>query len=198
MRLDDVPVPATPSAHLALEVATAYCSPALLEHSRRAYLWSAARGLDLGLDVDLELLFVASMLHDVGLVPQFDNATLSFDESGAHVAWVFAAGAGWPVERRLRVGEVIIRHMWDSVDPAEDVEGHLLEVGTGFDISGRDPHLWDAGLVAEVLALHPRLDLATEFARCFADQAARKPTSSAADAVRSGIGERIAANPLDR
>jgi len=198
MRLADVPVPVTAACQAALEVATAYCSPALLEHSQRSYLWSAARGLDLGLAVDHELLYVASMLHDVGLVRQFDNATLSFDEAGAHVAWVFAAGAGWPIERRTRAAEVIIKHMWDEVDVLDDVEGHLLELGTGLDISGRNPQLWSPGLVAEVLALHPRLDLAPEFAACFADQARRKPESSAASAVRSGIADRIATNPLDR
>jgi hypothetical protein len=195
--LADLPVPHTSAAHAALEVATAYCSPALLQHSQRSYLWAAARGLDLGLDVDYELLYVASLLHDVGLVRQFDNVSLSFDEAGAHVAWVFAAGAGWSLARRTRAAEVIIRHMWDEVDPAEDAEGHLLEVGTAIDISGRDPDLWSPQLRAEILAAHPRLDLAPEFTACFADQARRKPDSSAAAAVRGGIAERIARNPLD-
>jgi len=47
-----------------------------------------------------------------------------------------------------------------------------------------------------VLAAWPRLDLAERFTACFADQAARKPDSAAAAAMRSGLGERIAANPL--
>jgi hypothetical protein len=37
MRLADLEVPATPPSRAALEVATAYCSPALLNHSVRAY-----------------------------------------------------------------------------------------------------------------------------------------------------------------
>jgi len=110
---------------------------------------------------------------------------------------MFAAGAGWPVERRTRLGEIIVRHMWESVDPAFDAEGHLLEVGTAIDISGRDPDLWSPSLRKEVLAAHPRLDLVAEFTACFADQARRKPESSAAAAVQSGIAERMAANVLD-
>jgi hypothetical protein len=196
-RVADIAVPTTPVVALATEAAEAWCSPSLMAHSRRAYLWSAARGIDLGLEFDAELLYVAAMLHDIGLVGAFDNATISFDEAGGNVAWMFAAGAGWPVERRVRLGEVIVRHMWDSVDPAFDAEGHLLEVGTAIDISGRVPHLWSPALRAEVLALHPRLDLVAEFTACFVDQARRKPDSSAAAAVRSGIADRLAANPLD-
>ena len=88
--------------------------------------------------------------------------------------------------------------MWDLVDPAADPEGYLLEIATGLDISGRNPSWWPADLRAEVVARHPRLGLAPEFATCFAAEAARKPDSSAAAAVRSGIADRIAANVLDR
>jgi hypothetical protein len=41
------------------------------------------------------------------------------------------------------------------------------------------------------------LTLGEEFLRCFEDQARRKPTSSAAAALQSGIAGRIAANVLD-
>ena len=56
---------------------------------------------------------------------------------------------------------------------------------------------WPQALRVEVLAAYPRLDLATEFTRCFQDQASRKPESTAGRAVRSGIAERIRANPLE-
>lgn len=51
------------------------------------------------------------------------------EQAGGHVGWVFATGAGWPVERRRRVAEIIVRHMWMSVDPDDDPEGNLLEGG---------------------------------------------------------------------
>ena len=116
-----------------------YSSPALLNHCRRSYVWAAALGDERGIDYDAELLYVSAMLHDIGLVEAFDNATLAFEDAGGHVAWVFGAGAGWPVERRQRAHEVIVRHMWDSVDVEADPEGYLLEVATGLDISGPQP-----------------------------------------------------------
>ncbi|MFC4588497.1 HD domain-containing protein [Sphaerisporangium corydalis] len=197
MRFADIVLPDTPAARGALEVATAYCPPALLNHSTRAYLWAAAYGAMNGIAFDAELLYVSAMLHDIGLVKEFDSHTVPFEEAGGHVAWVFGAAAGWPVERRVRASEVIVRHMWDEVDVTQDPEGHLLELSTGLDISGRRLADFPAGLRAEVLERYPRLGLGEEFLACFEDQAARKPTSRAATFVRTGAAERIRANPLD-
>ncbi|MFN8167559.1 MAG: hypothetical protein U0S36_02105 [Candidatus Nanopelagicales bacterium] len=198
MLLADIAVPDSAVARAAYEVSATYSSPALLHHCRRSYVWAAALGDTRGIAYDAELLYVSAMLHDIGLVETFDNATLDFADSGGHVAWVLGAGAGWPVERRTRAHEVIVRHMWDSVDVEMDAEGYLLEVATGLDISGRNPQWWPDELRADVLDHIPRLGLATEFTACFRSQAARKPESSAAAAVASGIADRIAANPLDR
>lgn len=198
MRLADIVIPETPATRAALEVATAYCSPALLNHSVRSYLWAAAYGLANGVAFDAELLYVSSMLHDIGLVKEFDSHTVPFEEAGGHLAWVFGAAAGWPVERRVRASEVIVRHMWEKVDVAEDPEGHLLEMSTGLDVCGRRWEDFPAGLRAEVLEGHPRLGLGGEFIACFRDQADRKPESPAALCVRAGIAERIEANVLDR
>lgn len=197
MRFADIVVPDTSAARGALEVATAYCSPALLNHSVRAYLWAAAYAGMNGIAFDAELLYVSSMLHDIGLVKEFDSHTVPFEEAGGHLAWVFAAGAGWPVERRVRASEVIVRHMWDKVDLAEDPEGHLLELSTALDISGRRPEDFPAGLRAEVLERYPRLGIGEEFIACFRDQAGRKPDSLAATFVRGGVADRIRANALD-
>ena len=189
-------VPDSAAAGAALEVATAYCSPALLHHSVRSYHWAAEFARQQQVAVDQELLYVAAVLHDLGLVAAFDSHRLDFEHAGGHVAWVFAAAAGWPVRRRDRVAEVIVAHMAEAVDPVVDPEGYALEAATAFDISGRDIGI-PADLRAAVLAAHPRAGLAAEFTACFADQAARKPTSTAAAAVRTGIAERIARNPLD-
>jgi hypothetical protein len=198
MRLDDLRIPASSAARAALEVATAYCSPALLNHSIRSYLWAAGYGTARGIAFDTELLYVAALLHDLGLVKEFDGHLVPFEEAGGHVAWVFAAGAGWPVERRRRTAQIIVRHMCDAVDVEEDPEGHLLELSTGMDISGRRTEDIPKDLRPDVLARYPRLGLAGEFVACFQDQAARKPDSLAAKLVSRGFAARVAANPLDR
>ncbi len=197
MKFDDIPQPETPATLAALKVASAYCSPSLMNHSVRSFLWAAAYGLLHHIPFDVELLYVSALLHDLGLVSPFDSHTLPFEEASGHVAWVFGAGAGWPSARCERAAGIIVRHMRDDVDPKVDAEGHLLQIATGLDISGRGLEKWPVELRLEVLDRIPRLVLGEEFLRCFEEQAHRKPESSAAEAVRSGIADRIMANPLD-
>ena len=198
MRLVELPVPDTAATRTAEEVLRRYAAPALVHHALRSALFAAAYGRLTGVAYDPELLHVAGLLHDLGLEEPFDSHRLPFEVAGGELAWVFGAGAGWPPERRQRLAEIVVRHMWDDVDPALDPEGHLLERATSLDISGRRLDEWPAPLRADVLAAWPRLDLAERFTACFADQATRKPDSAAAAAMRSGLGERIAANRLGR
>lgn len=198
MKLSDLEIPVTPACRAALDVATTYFSPALLNHSIRAYLWAAGYANERGIAFDAELLYVSAMLHDLALVKEFDNHSLPFEEAGGHVAWVFGAAAGWSLERRRRAGEIILRHMWDAVDVTTDPEGHLLELSTGMDISGRHTEDLPPELRADVLAGYPRLGLVEEFVGYFEDQAQRKPLCLAAKFVHSGFAARVAANPLDR
>jgi hypothetical protein len=197
MTLDDLVVPDTPASAAALEVASAYQSPALLNHSLRAYVWAAAHGMTRGIGFDPELLYVAALFHDLGLVPAFDSYAVPFEEAGGHVARVFAAGAGWPAERRERLAEVIIRHMWPQVDVSADPEGYLLARATKTEITGMNLSDFPPGFRAEVLERHPRLDITGSFLACLEAQAKRKPDSSAAASVRSGLSTRMAGNPLD-
>jgi len=197
MTLDDLAVPETAASAAALEVASAYQSPALLNHSLRAYVWAAAHGTTRGIGFDPELLYVAALFHDLGLVPAFDSHAVSFEEAGGHVARVFAAGAGWPAERRERLAEVIIRHMWRRVDLSADPEGYLMARATETEIIGTNANDFPPGFRAEVLERYPRLDINESFLACFEAQAKRKPGSSAAAAVRSGLSTRMAGNPLD-
>ena len=196
MRLRDVPIPATAAATAASEVVAEFSPPALVNHCVRSYMLAGSLAELEQASIDHELLYVAALLHDLALEPAFDNHTLPFENAGGHVAWVFAAGAGWRQERRGRVAEVIVAHM-RGADPAVDMEAYLLDVATSLDISGRNMHRWPRAFLLEIVAAYPRLDLGERFTACFVDQAARKPDSSAAAAVRGGIAERIAANPLE-
>lgn len=198
MRLSELDLPDTPACRAALEVATAYATPALLNHSVRSYLWAAGYAVTRGIQFDAELLYVSALLHDISLVPAFDNFSLPFEEAGGHLAWVFGAAAGWPVERRQRAADVIIRHMWDKVDVTTDPEGHLLELSTSMDVSGRQTDDIPVDLRADVLARYPRLEFPTEMIGYFEDQGARKPHCLAAKFVGSGFANRVRANPLDR
>lgn len=178
--LDALLAPPTPTAAAALETLQRWSSPALVNHGIRSWAWARLRADALSLPYDAELLFVAAMLHDLGVTPSFDAHEVAFESAGGAAAWAFAAGAGWSPERRERVREVIERHMWLSVDPDQDAEGHLLEVATSLDVSGVAPELWDGDVLRAVTARHPRQGFTAEFAGCIHAQATRKPTTAAA------------------
>jgi HD domain len=198
VRLQDLSAPRTRAAGAAFELAASCHSPALLNHVLRSWVWAEAFArLEDSQDVDRELLYTAALLHDIGLVPAYDNVSLSYEEAGGHVAVALTAGAGWEPERRQRALEVIVRHNWPSVDPALDVEGHLLEVATALDISGSRSDALPPDFVREVLSTYPRLTLAEEFTAGVTDQARRKPTTAADRLVHGGLAAKMARHPLE-
>jgi hypothetical protein len=199
MRLDDFVPPSTAACRAARDLAETYHSAALLAHVTRSWYWAVGLAAVEGRDgVDAELLYVSALLHDIGIVAEFDNVALSYEDAGGHVAIALTTGAGWPRERRNRAHEVIVRHNWPSVDPGFDLEGYLLETATGIDISGRRTDDLPAEFVREVLEAHPRGALAEEFGACVVDQSRRKPDTAARRLVDGGVVAKLAANPLER
>lgn len=188
--------PQSPAAVAALSVATRFCSPALLNHSVRSYLWGAMYGRAHGIAFDDELYYVSALLHDMGLTEPFDSHRMAFEDAGGRLAWVFGVAAGWSEARAARAQEIIVLHMRDDVSPAADPESHLLQVATSWDVVGRRPELFPPDVRAETLARYPLLGFGAEFLACFEDQARRKPGSAAAASVSNDVARRIAANPL--
>jgi hypothetical protein len=197
VRLDDHRLPDTVPVRAARDIAERSLTPAIADHSVRSWYWASGFAAVLGLEPDRELLAVAALLHDIGLAEEFDAVRVAYEVGGGHVAAVLAAGAGWPRRQQQRLIEVIERHNWPEVDPAFDVEGHLLEIATGLDISGARPDVLPREYLDEVLAAHPRGSLAIDFGDRVEDQAHRKPTTAAARLLAGGLRTKLAANPLE-
>jgi hypothetical protein len=143
-RSDLPPIPTIPHTRIAQE-AEQLCPPWLRDHCYRTYVIGALLGRDLCFDQ--ELLFVASMLHDVGLSPDLgefsDRAPDSdyvktdapcFAVRGAGVAERLATNQGWPRARGRALAEAISLHLNVRVARSQGVEAHLLNAGTAFDV----------------------------------------------------------------
>jgi HD superfamily phosphodiesterase len=189
--------PQSPTAMAAFTVATRFYTPALLNHCLRSYLWGTTYAATHGIAFDHELLYVAALLHDIGLTEPFDSHRMAFEEAGGNLAWVFGVAAGWPAERASRVDDIIVAHMRDDVAADVDAEAHLLQVATSWDVAGRHPDEFTAQTRADILARYPRLGFGDEFLTCFTDQAVRKPDTAAARSMRTNGAGRIKGNPLD-
>ncbi|MFE1791220.1 HD domain-containing protein, partial [Streptomyces sp. NPDC059525] len=85
-------------------------TPAIANHVVRSWLWAEAFAIVEGrTDVDHELLYTAAILHDIGLVPAYDNHALGYEEAGGFVGEALTAGLrpgppAAPVRGRLRRG----------------------------------------------------------------------------------------------
>ena len=109
--------PRTHATVAAVEFVETHEAPYLVNHSIRSYFYAARfgalGGLAAGADYDDELLFLGTVLHDIGLT-EIANGTQRFEVDGADAAAAFARKQGLgdaaaeityrPRSRRTRCG----------------------------------------------------------------------------------------------
>jgi hypothetical protein len=191
-------LPASGASTAADAVCRRFADAALTNHSVRSYLWAARYASDNGLHYDAELLYVAAMVHDLGLTAAFDAYRTPFEVVGGELGWVLGVGVGWSPERAQRVTDIATWHMGADVGPDVDVEAHLLQVGTSADVSGTRVDAFAPGFRDELFATYPRLSFDDDFVTALTHEARRKPTSSSALAMEAGLAQRVAGNGLPR
>jgi len=168
----------------------------LINHSVRAYAWAVELAWHDQLEFDPEILYVSSLLHDIGLVPKFD-AGGCFEIDGAVEAERFALEHGQAPARARAIHDVIALHMLAEIPAGSTSEDVLLNDSTGVDVTGY--RIGDVRPVAipKVLAAYPRLDFKQGFSALFVDQAVRKPSCRVAEMVATGKLEAIADAPFE-
>lgn len=112
----------------------------LMTHSVRSYCWGAAIGAREALTVDRQVLWCASLFHDVGLTTIPRN-TMCFEIEGAEFARRKLEGFGMRADAADRAAIAIILHMQPGVTLDDGVESVLLDRGTAIDVRGVDVDL---------------------------------------------------------
>jgi len=111
-------------------------TPALLNHSSRAYTWGAAIAALHGITFDRELLYLAAMFHDTGIpspVPDVD-----FTVRSAAVAREFTDSHHVPADKRELVANAIAMHHTPGVGLESGAEAYLLSAGAALDVFGQN------------------------------------------------------------
>ncbi len=188
-------VPNTIAARDAEEVARRSCTRSILNHSVRAYVWGALTGINEGRRFDSEVLYVAALLHDIGLMPGFDTGRC-FEADGEHFARELLIMLGWGPSRADLVANAIRDH-WNGPESHDDVEALLLAQGAAIDVTGLGATTFDEQTVAHVVELLPREGFKREFVALLAQQAARKPQCHVHDALEAGFAGLVLAAPYD-
>jgi len=171
--LDHLTVPDTASARSAEEICRGASSESLANHCFRSYAWGALLGVRDGIAWDAELLYVASMFHDLGLTDSYDRGGC-FEQDGAEAAREILAVLGWEPARAETVAEAVYLHMHETTD-YDTPEARLLDIGTAADVRGVRTDELDGPARELVLERFPRLGFKEHFVALLEDQARRKP-----------------------
>jgi predicted HD phosphohydrolase len=183
-------------AQRAEELVRSVAPPFLTNHSFRSHFFAVALADRDGVRFDEELLYVAALLHDIGLVEEFDTGKC-FEEDSADAAARLAEEEDWEAERRECLAEAIRLHVATDIELADGPEAYLLWHSTGLDVGGHRHGELAADEVQAVLDAYPRLDFKEGFAGLVEDQAARKQGCWADRAVQAGLRARIDAAPFE-
>jgi hypothetical protein len=175
-------------------------SPALYGHCARTWAFATLFAQRDRVKHDAELLYLACMLHDLGLTEKHwgrDPMASCFAVEGARAAHAIVHGHGASEERASRVAEAISLHLNVTVPVRLGPEAHLLSKGVSLDVVGRRLHQLPPDTTATIEERWPREGFASELAASTTKQAELRPHSRSALLHKLGFVKLIEGNPLE-
>lgn len=150
----------------------------VLEHSYRTYFFGKALALLDGVQVDDELVYVSSLLHDLQL--EHPTPGRCFAVVGGERAAQFVRAQGAPEDRAEAVGAAIAAHITLGASENLSDPGGFVSAGAGTDVFGLRLSDLDAAWVEELLRRHPRLEFKRHMLKAWANEGAAVPKGRAA------------------
>ncbi|MPS66715.1 HD domain-containing protein [Chryseobacterium cucumeris] len=132
-------IPDSQLAKKAVEEAQETCNPILFYHSYRTYFWSSGLALSENLKVDAELLFVSSLLHDIGLTDKHNHicSKQCFANYGGEFSQQFCLDNTQDQKKASAVKQIIELHLYPIVDKLKyGNEAYSLSKGAAMDVVG--------------------------------------------------------------
>lgn len=187
--LAGVRVPDSPLITESIEYARKISDPYLFNHAMRSWLFAAKIGQDKGIDCDLEVVAVGTILHDIGLSAAVSGSN-RFEVNGAAAARSFAEKRGISPRRAQLIWDLVALNSTVSIALHKEPEVALGTMGIGLDYGGFFLEQVPAADVTEILRAFPRLKLKTEFAERCRRLVAAKPETTFDNFLRD-FGERF-------
>ncbi len=156
--VDNILPPDSAIARAAVAISASACPPFLHNHNLRAYFWARLLDGD-SRPFDDEALFVALMLHDLGLT---DGHRLHgareqcFTIVGARAADALGAAHGWSGPRAALAAQAITLHLNVAVADRHGKEAQLVRAGSGADVAGIGLDVLHGDQIEAVVARYPR------------------------------------------
>jgi len=188
--------PDTTAARAAVDLVNDVSDAPLVHHVWRTWYFGRHLIAEHVAGADLEVGFVAAMLHDLGLAQRFDSEA-PFEQAGAAAAAGALADLGWP-EDRVRLASAAIGQHLDLASAEARPEIALVHLGAAADVVGLRVDQLPGELIEEVLATHPRQGFTDAVLPALQRQVERKPESTIAGLFRAfRFEELVRACPLD-
>ncbi len=165
---------ATQATALLLEHGTEF----IYNHSLRVFLFSSLNAQRNNLAHDSELLYVASVFHDLGLVPYYSSPDLRFEVDGANAARDFLKGHGIAQDKLQLVWDTIALHTTIGIAEHKENEVALMYSGVGLDVMGEGYEHLSAGHREEIIKAFPRSDFKKKIIPTFFGGFEHKPETT--------------------
>jgi hypothetical protein len=171
-------------ARAAAALARGDCPDFLFNHSVRTYLFGALFVKQRNLPFDHEKVFVASALHDFGLLSKYATKNEPFEVDGAEAAKAFLEKRGVASSTIDLIWDAIAMHA-SPIGRHKPLEVRLVGAGAAADVFGGGIDRLTGPDVAHVMAAFPRLNFNVRFRNLLLDHCNRKPLSTASSWLES-------------
>ncbi|MGV9212982.1 HD domain-containing protein [Micromonospora sp. RB23] len=152
--------------------------PLIYHHSRRVFLFGLIHARRLGVEPDPELLYLAAMFHDAGLVTPFSDLQQRFEVDGADHARRFLLERGFSTAAAETVWTAIALHTTPGIPDRMGPEVATTYLGVLTDVLGLGLDGLDTDQLTEILAVHPRGDFKNEFLRTTVEGLKNRPETT--------------------
>ena len=186
--MSDLPItpPDTALARQARDLVHDCCEPHIVAHSERSFQFAGLVARSEGVELDVEVLYIGTLLHDVGLATRFAGSD-RFEMRGANAARAMLLEADMDRIRAENVWDVIALHASTAIATHKSPETRLANRGISIDVRGTGAERLPSEAVRSVLDAWPRHEFPSAFTATLIDEVRTNPSS-----VRSSWMEGIA------
>jgi hypothetical protein len=185
VRLPDSPLCAAATAY-----ARSVSDPFLFNHVLRSYVFAELCGRAEGLAYDRELLYLACVLHDLGLTA-IAPASERFEVEGADAAREFLARQGLSDRALDTVWDAIALHTTMTIPQRKAPEIALCQRGIAVDVGFVPLAAAPGAAVPEILAAFPRLGFKRALLDALERLYRRNPAAATSHAVADVCERRV-------
>jgi hypothetical protein len=151
-----IQIPDSQIANQATDLLLEHGTEFIYNHSLRVFLFSSLNAVRKNLAHDSELLYVASVFHDLGLVSHYSSPDLRFEVDGANAARDFLKGHGIAPDKLQLVWDTIALHTTIGIAEHKENEVALMYSGVGLDVMGEGYEHLTTAHREEIIQAFPR------------------------------------------